>query len=66
MNDEIKEKRCKFCGKLLIGEKIPICRRCKLKGSKVGQRVGIVGMITIVLRAMALAGDKEKVDSNSV
>lgn len=68
MNDEIKERRCKFCGKLLISEKMPICRRCKLEGrNKVGQVGGIAaGMLTAVLSAKALASDKENDDSSSV
>lgn len=52
MNDETKERRCKFCGKLLISEKMPICRRCKLEGrNKVGQVGGIVGMFAFVRSA---------------
>lgn len=68
MNDETKEKRCKFCGKLLISEKMPICRRCKLEGrNKVGQVGGmVVGMFAFVRSAKALAGDKENGDSSSV
>lgn len=30
--DDNKERRCKSCHKLLIDEKLPICRRCRLKG----------------------------------
>lgn len=69
MNDKTKERRCKFCGKLLIGEKMPICRRCKLEGrNKVGQGVGmVVCMITAVFIAKALAGNKgSKHDTKTV
>lgn len=68
MNDETKERRCKFCGKLLINEKMPICRRCKLEGrNKVGQVGGIVvSVFTTVFSAKALAGNKKKDDSNTV
>lgn len=67
MNDETKERRCKFCGKLLISEKMPVCRRCKLEGrNKVGQVGGIVaGVFTAVLSAKALAVDGENDDSSS-
>lgn len=68
MSDVIKERRCKFCGKLLINEKMPFCRRCKLEGrNKVGQVGGIVaGIFITVHSAKALAGDKENDDSSSV
>lgn len=60
MSDEAKERRCKFCGKLLINEKMPFCRRCKLEGrNKVGQIGGIAVGILAVLRAKALVGDEE-------
>lgn len=67
MSDETKERRCKFCGKLLINERMPFCRRCKLEGrNKVGQVGGIVaGIFTAVHSAKALVGDKEN-ESSSV
>lgn len=68
MHDETKEGRCKFCGKLLISEKIPICRRCKLEGrNKIGQ-VGALtaSAVTFAFSAKALIGDKENDDSSSV
>lgn len=68
MNDETKERRCKFCGKLLISEKMPICRRCKLEGrNKVGQ-VGVLAAsaVTFVFSAKALVGDGENDDARSV
>lgn len=47
MNENVKERRCKTCGKLLIGKKlpsIPLCRRCKLEIRKVvGNVGGIIG-----------------------
>ena len=51
-----KERRCKTCGKLLIDEKLPFCRRCVLEGrNKAGQVGGIVvGAATTVLSAVAL------------
>lgn len=68
MNDETKERRCKFCGKLLISEKMPICRRCKLEGrNKVGKAGRMVfGMFVFVRSAKALAGNKENGNSSSV
>lgn len=68
MSDETKERRCKFCGKLLINGKMLFCRRCKLEGrNKVGQVGGIAaGMFTAVLSAKALASDKENDDASSV
>lgn len=56
MCNEEKERRCKSCGKLLLGEKLPFCRRCVLKGrNKAGQVGGVVvGATTTVLSAVAL------------
>ncbi len=64
MNDETKERRCKFCGKLLISEKMPICKRCKLKARN---KVGIVAnMFTIFYGAKVFVGDKENGDFSAV
>lgn len=46
MSEENKERRCKSCGKLLLDERIPFCRRCFLEGrNKVGKVV--IGGVTI-------------------
>ena len=43
MSNEEKERRCKSCGKLLLDEKLPFCRRCVLEGkNKIVQVGGIV------------------------
>ena len=59
MSNKEKERRCKFCGKLLIDEKLPFCRRCVLEGrNKAGQIGGVlVGTVTTVLSAVALANN---------
>ena len=51
MSNMEKVRRCKFCGKLLIDEKMPLCRRCVLEGrNKSVQVAGIVfGATTTVL-----------------
>lgn len=55
MSKEEKERRCKSCGKLLLDEKLPFCRRCVLEGrNKARQVVGIVVGPAAVLRAVAL------------
>jgi hypothetical protein len=56
MSNEEKVRRCKSCGKLLIDEKLPFCRRCVLEGrNKAGQVGGIVvGAAIPVLSAVAL------------
>lgn len=61
MSNEEKERRCKSCGKLLLDEKLPFCRRCVLEGrNKVGQVVGIgVGF------AMAVALVNNNSDGNN-
>lgn len=44
MSNAWKERRCKSCGKLLLDETLPFCRRCVLEGrNKVGKIGGIVG-----------------------
>lgn len=56
MSNEEKERRCKSCGKLLIDEKVPFCRRCVLEGrNKAGQFGGIiVGATTTALSVFAM------------
>ena len=53
MSNEEKERRCKSCGKLLLDEKLPFCRRCVLEGrNKVGQVGGIVAMTAFFAKAL--------------
>ena len=48
MSDEKKERRCKVCGKLLIDEKMPFCRRCVMEGrNKAGELGKLFGGIAI-------------------
>lgn len=48
MSKNEKERRCKSCGKLLLDEKFPYCRRCELEArNKVGQAGSIVGSFAI-------------------
>lgn len=48
MSNEKKERRCKSCGKLLLDEKLPFCRRCMLEGrDTVGKVGGTVGVLAI-------------------
>ena len=48
--DDSKERRCMSCHKLLIGEKLPFCRRCRLKGRNNAAKVFSfsAGLATIV------------------
>lgn len=59
MSNEEKERRCKSCGKLLLDEKLPFCRRCMLEGrNKVGQVSGFVGCLAMTaLSAVALVNN---------
>lgn len=56
MSEENKERRCKSCGKLLLDEKIPFCRRCFLeRRNKVGKAAGgFVGAVAMTICATAL------------
>lgn len=60
MSEENKERRCKLCGKLLLDERIPFCRRCFLEGrnkvSKVCSAVG--GTVIAILGVAALSNNK--------
>lgn len=59
MNKEETERRCKYCGKLLLDGKVPFCRRCILRGrNKATQFGGLVGgLFTAAVGAHALAED---------
>ena len=62
MSKEEKERRCKSCGKLLLDEKIPFCRRCVLEGrNKVGQVGGIVGGLTMTALSAVTVYDKDDI-----
>ena len=46
--DDSKERRCMSCHKLLISEKLPFCRRCRLKGcDNVVKAVGVTASIGV-------------------
>ncbi len=52
MSNEDNVKRCVFCHKLLIDEKIPICKRCILEGrNKVGEAAAVVGAVAFTVLA---------------
>lgn len=59
MSDEEKERRCKACGKLLLDEKMPFCRRCVLEGrNKIGQISGtLVGGLMFIGSAKAIVSN---------
>ena len=67
MNKEENERRCKACGKLLIDEKVPFCRRCILEGrNKVGQVGGIMGgMAMMVVGANAFINDNSNSNNDT-
>ncbi len=67
MSNMEKVRRCKFCGKLLIDEKMPLCRRCVLEGrNKSVQVAGIVfGATTTVLSAIALNNNNSEVGNDT-
>ena len=56
MSKEEKERRCKSCGKLLLDEKLPFCRRCVLEGRnkvvQVGEIGGGIGMTVLSVVAL--------------
>lgn len=55
MSNEEKVRRCKVCGKLLIDEKLPFCRRCVLEGRDKTVQVGgmVAGFATAFISAKA-------------
>lgn len=60
-----KERRCKKCGKLLIDEKLPFCRRCVLEGRNTAGMVGGIGggLITIIALAAEHMNNKSNMDN---
>lgn len=60
MDEEVKERKCKTCGKRLIDEKLPICLRCRLKGRNTAGRVGEIAVGTV----LAVAGGKALIDQS--
>ena len=60
MDEEVKERKCKTCGKRLIDEKLPICLRCRLKGRNTAGRVSEIAVGTV----LAVAGGKALIDQN--
>lgn len=58
-NDKEKERRCKACGKLLIDEKLPFCRRCVLEGRNTAGKIGgvIGGAVISALSVVALVNN---------
>ena len=59
MSNEEIERRCKSCGKLLLDDKLPFCRRCVLEGrNKVGHVGGIIGGLAMTaLSAVAFVNN---------
>ncbi len=55
MSNEEKDRRCKVCGKLLIDEKLPFCRRCVLEGRDKTVQVGgmVAGAAAILISGKA-------------
>lgn len=70
MNNKEEERRCKSCGKLLLDEKMPFCRRCLLEGrDKVGKIGGIIGGVAMtVLSAASLIANNtsDSVNDNDI
>ncbi|SCY77127.1 hypothetical protein SAMN02910292_02859 [Lachnospiraceae bacterium XBB2008] len=60
MDEEIKDRRCKTCGKKLIDEKLPICLRCRLKGRNFMGNLTEAGAGIVLL----IAGGKALADQN--
>jgi hypothetical protein len=67
MNEPIKERRCKSCGKLLLDEKLPFCSRCVLEGrNKAGKISGVVtGLAVAVLSTKSLINDNSTEDNSN-
>ena len=56
-NKNESERRCKKCGKLLVNEKLPICKRCSLELRNIGGAGSIL--------AVALGVAKKVADDNN-
>lgn len=62
-----KEKRCLTCGKLLVGEKLPLCIRCRLKGRNNVAKGGeaLMGAAVLFLGAKGLIEQNSTNDDNT-
>ena len=56
MNESAVERRCKSCGKLLLDERLPFCKRCILTGrNRAVQGFGIAaGLFTAYMSAKSM------------
>lgn len=59
MSKDKKERRCMTCGKLLLDEKLPLCRRCVLKGRSRAAKVGIV-LLAVIGGASLIKNSSDK------
>ncbi|MCM1220434.1 MAG: hypothetical protein NC548_38710 [Lachnospiraceae bacterium] len=64
MNETVKERRCKSCGKLLLDEKLPFCKRCVLEGRNKAGKVGgaVSGLALAFLSTKSLINDNSNED----
>ncbi len=55
------EKRCKFCKRLLLDERIPVCHRCRLEArNKAGQALSIGGITAAVAVSLNKLNDNSE------
>ncbi|MCI6533909.1 MAG: hypothetical protein MSA26_08680 [Lachnospiraceae bacterium] len=55
MNNKDQEKKCIFCSRALTNEKIPICHKCRNKGTEYG-----VGALSLGAAIIGLSKKKGK------
>lgn len=61
MSESNDIKRCKFCKKALIDEKIPICLRCRLTGKKKAAKP-VVGIAAISAGVLSIHNNRSNTE----
>ena len=64
METEATNRRCKACGKLLLDERLPFCRRCILQGRNIAGR-GAETLGSLVLAGFSANALKNNFGHNS-
>lgn len=62
MSEDVKEKKCIFCGKKMLDEKLSFCLRCRLEGRNTTAKVVEV-IATVAATAQGIKTIKDNSDS---
>lgn len=54
MEEEQKVRRCIYCKKMLLDEKLPFCLRCRLEGRNMAGKIGSATIALIISGAQLI------------